>query len=106
MESVNIVLWVTYWTLQILGIGGGLLGAFAIIDALRHRADAYVAADKQTKIVWIGITALCALMLISAPLLGFPLPPNLLWLAAIIGAIVYVVDVRPRLKDAQRGTRW
>jgi hypothetical protein len=71
--------------------------AFAFIDAVTHRPDAYVAADKLTKNAWMIILGLgvVAHMLIWHPI-------NLFNLAGIIAAIVYLVDVRPALRSLTR----
>ncbi len=70
------------------------LKIFALVDAATHRAEAYPAADKQTKTVWLIILGLsvAAQMLIRAPL-------SLLNLVGIVAAIVYLVDVRPALRS-------
>jgi multisubunit Na+/H+ antiporter MnhG subunit len=71
--------------------------AFAFIDAVSHRPDAYVAADKLTKKAWLIILglALAAHMLIWAPL-------SLFNLVGIVAALVYIVDVRPALRSLTR----
>jgi hypothetical protein len=33
-------------------------------------------------------------------------PSNFLWLPGIIAVLVYIVDVRPRVTEVQRGPRW
>jgi hypothetical protein len=72
--------------------------AFAFVDSVTHRPDAYVAADKLTKPAWMIILgiAVVAHMLIWAPL-------SMLNLAGIVAAIVYIVDVRPALRALTRG---
>jgi len=89
-----------------LAIAGGLLGAFVLVDAVMRKPDAFVAADRQTKTVWVAILAGAALFLILAALPSFISAMDLLWIAGCIAALVYLVDVRPRLRDIQRGTRW
>jgi hypothetical protein len=89
-----------------LAIAGGLLGAFVLVDAVMRKPDAFVAADRQTKTVWVAILAGAALFLILAALPSFITAMDLLWIAGCIAALVYLVDVRPRLRDIQRGTRW
>lgn len=71
--------------------------AFAFIDAISHRPDAYVAADKLTKNAWMIILGLgvAAHMLIWSPLSIFNL-------AGIVAALVYIVDVRPALRSLTR----
>ena len=91
----------------VLAIAAALLGVFALIDALSRRPDAYAAADKQTKGTWTGITVACAVVLVlGLPGLGFFQPQSLLWLAGVVGALVYLLDVRPRLREVQSGGRW
>ncbi len=67
--------------------------AWAFIDGVSHRPDAYVAADKMTKTTWLIILgiALAAHMLIWSPL-------SFLNLIGAVAAIVYLVDVRPALR--------
>ena len=92
---------------SIFAIQGGLmlvvtLGLFAIqawafVDALSHRPDAFVAADKQTKQMWLIIlgVALVAHMLIWSPF-------SLLNLVGAVATIVYLVDARPALRSLSR----
>jgi len=67
--------------------------AWAFIDAVARRPDAFVAADKLTKPAWLIILglALAAHMLIWNPL-------SFLNLIGAVAAIVYVVDARPAMK--------
>ena len=97
---------IIFYVDQVLAILGGLLGAFVLIDVVLRKPDAFVAADRQTKTVWVAILAGAALFLILAALPSFITAMDLLWIAGCIAALVYLVDVRPRLRDIQRGTRW
>ena len=90
----------------ILAVGGAVTGVFAAVDAASRRSDAFAAADKQTKGTWAGITVACAIVLGLAFFGGAFLPQGLLWLAALTGSLVYLLDVRPRLREVQRGGRW
>ena len=67
--------------------------AFAFIDAVSRKPDAFPAADKLTKPAWLMILglALVAHMLFWSPL-------SFLNLIGAVAAIVYVVDVRPALR--------
>jgi hypothetical protein len=69
------------------------LQAWAFIDAVSHRGEAYVAAGKLTKQAWLIILglALVAHMLIWSPF-------SFLNLIGTVAAIVYIVDVRPALR--------
>lgn len=71
--------------------------AWAFVDALSHRPDAYPAADKQTKAMWLillGIS-LAAQMLVWSPLF-------FLNLIGVVAALVYLLDVRPALRSLTR----
>ncbi|ONM47669.1 hypothetical protein B0T44_01310 [Nocardia donostiensis] len=79
------------------------LGAtvFALIHALRQRADAFTAVDKLSKPIWLGILGVAVLLvLVSAGGLG------LLTFIAIIATGIYLADVRPKVDEVQRGPRW
>ena len=81
---------------------------FALVDAGSRRPDAFAAADKQTKGTWSGITAACAVVAVLGLLFqGSAFGAlGLLWLAALVGDLVYLLDVRPKLREVQRGSRW
>jgi hypothetical protein len=67
----------------------------ALVDALRHRPDAFVAASKQTKTLWLiilGVAAAIGFVSIFGPL-------NIFNLIAFVAAAVYLVDVRPALRQ-------
>ena len=67
--------------------------AWAFVDAVSHRPEEYVAADKMTKVTWLIILgiALVAHMLIWSPI-------SFLNLIGTVASLVYVVDVRPALR--------
>jgi O-antigen/teichoic acid export membrane protein len=72
---------------------------FAFIDAMLRREDAYRATDKKTKGFWLIILGLA--VVVNLPFLGVGL-----WILKIIGliaSIVYIVDVRPALKQVMGG---
>lgn len=74
---------------------------FAFADAVRHKPESYVAAGKRTKTIWLAITG--GAMLLGFLTLGNPL--NLIALIGVIGAGIYLADVRPALKSAGGGPR-
>lgn len=100
---IDPIIYIVTW---ILAIGGAVTGVFAAIDAATRRSDAFAAADKQTKGTWAGITVACAVVLGLAVFGGAFAPQSLLWLAGLTGSLVYLLDVRPRLREVQRGGRW
>ncbi|MCP2166037.1 Protein of unknown function (DUF2516) [Goodfellowiella coeruleoviolacea] len=79
------------------------VGVFAFAHALAQRADAFTAADRMTKPAWLGITAggTAALFLFSPGGVGM-----MFWIAGLVAVLVYIVDVRPKLIEVQRGPRW
>ena len=99
LPIIEIVTW-------ILAVAGGIIGVFAAVDAASRRSDAFAAADKQTKGTWAGITVACAVVLGLGFFGGAFAPQSLLWLAGLTGSLVYLLDVRPRLREVQRGGRW
>ena|SRR5688500_4152713 len=74
--------------------------AFALVDCLRHRPDAFVAAGKRTKQFWSVILSVGAL-------LGFVSIGNFLLFSigiiAIVAAAIYLADVRPALRQVSGG---
>ena len=94
------LLYLDVWVTLLIWIVGIPVGLYAFVHALLQRKDAYTAASKQTKPIWGAITGVAALLLVVIQ--G---PMNFLWLVAIIAALVYILDVRPRIVEIQQG-RW
>ena len=90
----------------VLAYGGALLAVFCLVDSLIRRPDAFTAADKQTKGTWVGITIACAVVMGLGIVYGTLGPVSILWLAALVGVMVYLVDVRPRLREVSGPGRW
>jgi hypothetical protein len=65
----------------------------ALFDTLRYNAQSFVAAGKQTRQLWLIINGLSFVVhLITQPL-------NFLNVAGTIACIVFLVDVRPALRQ-------
>ena len=81
----------------VVTLGLFAIQAWAFVDAISHRPEAFVAADKQTKQMWLIIlgVALVAHMLIWSPF-------SFLNLIGAVAAIVYLVDTRPALRSLTR----
>lgn len=93
-----------YWIVFAIDWAGTLAGLVAFVHALTQRSDAYTAADRHTKPMWLGITggATAAMLLFNFYGAGL-----IFWLAGIVAALVYLVDVRPKLIEVQgRGSSW
>ena len=90
-----------------MGLEGGIflviglvtlgIGLWALIDCALRPAPAFVAAEKLDKGRWVLILLACAFVLPWLPLIG---------LFAVVGSIVYLVDVRPAVREVQSGGRW
>ena len=74
-----------------------LATVYAFVHAAMQRPDAYTAADKLTKPVWL-------LILGAAALLSWVLGVTGIAIAAV-AAGVYLVDVRPKLLEIQGKSR-
>lgn len=70
-----------------------LLAAFAFVDAAVRREDAYRAASKNTKGFWLIILGIAAVVMKLFPILSF-LP-----VIGLVAVIVYMVDVRPAVRE-------
>ncbi|MFI8853995.1 DUF2516 family protein [Streptomyces sp. 891-h] len=68
------------------------LALFAFVDAALRREDAYRATDKQNKQFWLIILGITVLVNLLVPMF-------LLKIIGLIATIVYIVDVRPALKE-------
>lgn len=79
-----------FWAVAIAAIVG-------VIFALRMREDAFPAGDRQPKMVWVGMLAGSAIVLVFLPGLMF-LP----WIAAVMVGLFWF-DVYPQLKSLVNG---
>ncbi|MER5440517.1 DUF2516 family protein [Streptomyces sp. NPDC002790] len=74
-----------------------IFSGFAFIDAAVRREDAYRAADKKTKPFWLIILGIAFVVNLLFPILSF-LP-----IIGLVATIVYMVDVRPAVKQIGGG---
>jgi len=83
--------------LLLLALGLALLAlkVWALVDACTRPAPAFPAAGKLTKVAWVAILA-------AAVLLGGLSVFGLLGLIGTVAAIVYLVDVRPTVRELRR----
>ncbi|MFC6703955.1 DUF2516 family protein [Flexivirga alba] len=84
-ETVALVLGVALFAMQL----------FALVDCIRQRSDAFTAAGKRTKTLWLAITGVAA----ALGLLSITGPLSIFEIAAVVGAGVYLADVRPALQQ-------
>ncbi len=74
----------------------------AFVNCLTQRADAFPVVGSLTKQAWLAIlggavlvTAICGIYTTSGAFLGF---------IGVTAAAIYMLDVRPALRDASNGT--
>ncbi len=87
-----------------LGLLAFALQLYALVDAIRQRPAAFVAASKQTKQLWLiflGVAA--AIGFISLYPITLMTPLNFFNLIAVVAAAVYVTDVRPAVRRMSGG---
>ena len=70
------------------------LKAYAFVDCVRRPAAAFPAIGRQTKMLWLILTGLA---LLTGLVPGLTL--NLIGIAAVVIAIIYVFDIRPRIAE-------
>ncbi len=85
---------------QVVELGPLALALWAFVDAVSRPTPLYAAADKLTKPAWAAITG-------GALALNWVVDTvSLFGLVAVVASIVYLVDVRPALREVQRGNPW
>ena len=88
--------WITSaqaWIALLLGVAALGVEAWALVDALRRRPDAFTAADKKSKGFWVAILGVAtAVGFVFLASVG-----NMLGLIAVVAAGVYLADVKPAL---------
>ena len=80
----------------VLGLAAFAAEVFALVDAVRHRPDAFVAAGKRTKQFWsiiLGVAVLLGFVSVGSSLLFS------IGLIAVVAAGIYLADVRPALRQ-------
>ncbi|MEV7354229.1 DUF2516 family protein [Kitasatospora sp. NPDC059811] len=85
------------WWLSVAILGFKL---FALGDAVTRREDAYRAADKKTKPFWLAILAIAFGWDL---LFGVNFFTGIGTLAGLVASIVYMVDVRPAIRELTGG---
>src|SRR3954469_15950265 len=94
--------WVTSVLTYVILIAFLVIEIIAFVNCLTQRADAFPVVGSLTKPAWLAIlgaavlvTLLCGLPSNGISFLGF---------IAITAAAIYMLDVRPALRDAADGT--
>jgi hypothetical protein len=92
------------WFFWILLLGAFVIEAWAFGDALRRPSEAFPAASKQTKPIWLIILGVAFVIGIGGAV-GYLSLLSFFPIIAFVAAAIYLVDVRPKLKSVKPGTR-
>ncbi|HTI77009.1 MAG TPA: DUF2516 family protein [Mycobacterium sp.] len=85
------------YVLAVLQIAVLVTTVYAFVHAALQRQDAYTAADKLTKPVWLVILGVGVLLALVLGITGVAI--------AAVAAGVYLVDVRPKILEIQGKSR-
>jgi len=96
MDALGTVQGLLMLTIGVLAL---LVDGFALVDALRQRTDAFPAAGKLTKPLWLGILAVAT----AVGLIFVQFPFSVFNLIAFVASAVYLADVRPAIKSITGG---
>ncbi len=95
--------YVAYWINLLVTIALVVVEVVALINCLSQRADAFPVVGSLSKNAWTGIlltavlvTAICGLVFLQTI--------SIFAFAAITAAAIYMLDVRPALRDATNGS--
>lgn len=95
------------WFFWALAVAALIVELWAFVDAMRRPTAAFPAAGKQTKPLWLIILGVAgAIGLYSAASTGssgIRVVVGILPVAAFIAAAIYLVDVRPKVREIGRG---
>jgi hypothetical protein len=90
---MRVMLFPLYGAFFVISLAFFAVKIWALVDCLMRPERAFAVAGKRTKTFWTVVTALA---LVSG-FLGF------LSIVGLVAAIVYLVDVRPRVREIPRG---
>ena len=85
------------YVLAVLQIAVLVTTVYAFVHAALQRPDAYTAAEKLTKPVWLVILGVGALLALVLGITGVAI--------SAVAAGVYLVDVRPKILEIQGKSR-
>ena len=83
-----------------LAVAAFVVEAWSLIDAITRPAQAFVAAGKQTKLIWLIILGIAFVLGLYAAAYGGV--TGFLSVAAFVAAAIYLADVRPKVKEFRR----
>ena len=94
-----------YWFFEVLSIAALGVEVWAFVDAVRRPAQAFPAAGKQTKPLWLIILGVAVVVGLYLGVLsgGFG-AVGILPIAAFVAAAIYLTDVRPKVREFRDGS--
>ncbi|ETD32906.1 MULTISPECIES: DUF2516 family protein [Actinomycetes] len=95
MDVISFMGYAQSIVLLLLTVAAGVAAAVSLVHAALQRPDAFPAVDRQTKVIWVSILAAATLIIWLFGAISF------LGIIAVVAAIVYIVDVRPRVDSIQ-----
>lgn len=90
------------YVLFVIQIGVLVLSIYALIHAGMQRTDAYPAAGKMTKNIWMAILGGAVALALVTNMIGLGIMGVAI---SAVAAGVYLVDVRPKLLEVQGKSR-
>ena len=93
-----------YWFFEVLSVAALGAEVWAFVDAVRRPAQAFPAAGKQTKPLWLVILGVAAVIGLWSATLGGPNLVSLFPIVAFVAAAIYLTDVRPKVKEFKGGS--
>ena len=91
------------WFFEILAVAALIFEGFAFFDAIRRPAQAFVAASKQSKPLWLIITGVATVIGLATAATGSFAVVGILSVVAFVASAIYVTDVRPKVKEFRGG---
>jgi uncharacterized membrane protein YeiB len=94
------------WFFEALSLVALVVEGWALVDAVRRPASAFVAASKQTKPLWLIILSVATVIGLGYSLAvgGIGAAIGILPIVAFVAAAIYLTDVKPKISQFGRGT--
>jgi hypothetical protein len=92
------------WFFWVLLLGAFIIEAWAFVDAIIRPKAAFPAAGKQTKPIWLIILGVAFVIGIAGAVQRIS-PINIFAVVAFVAAAIYLVDVRPKVRELKPGSR-
>ena len=93
-----------YWFFEVLSIAALGVEVWAFVDAVRRPTQAFPAAGKQTKPIWLVILGVATVIGLWSSTLGGPSLVSFLPIIAFVAAAIYLTDVRPKVREFKGGS--